>query len=189
MSIIRVTEDLLRQRRNVILASCVIWFFHFGNVSVTSVTYSDIDFKIEGKNSVYIAMWIFYFYSILRFFVYFVEEGWEQFKCSFVVVFDDRCQLSVFKRQNIEYIKNDFTVKNMSLGKGGFKFEPYMNHENNNVIIVSYVDMLPVILASIFTFVFLRTAVTDYVFPFLLAVFVLYNSGFSGWKGSLINII
>ena len=93
-------EGLLRQRRNVIIASCVILFFHFGNITITSLTYSDIDFKVDGKNTVYIAIWLFYIYAVLRFYVYFLEDGWMPFKYSLVKIFDESCSEKLLKSFN-----------------------------------------------------------------------------------------
>lgn len=182
----RLSDDMLRQRRNLIIASCLIWFFHFGNVTVTSITYSDIDFNIGSRNSVYIALWVFYTYSVLRFFVYFMEEGLAEFKNSFVLVFSDVCQDSLTRKLDL---KCNFTVSEMKLTKKGFSFQTYGAELENNELVVSYIMMIPVLIKTIFIFLFFRTAITDYLFPFMLAVFVFLDSGLSDWNGSILKII
>jgi len=182
-------HDMLRQRKNVIIASCVIWFFHFANVSISSITYSDIEFKIDDKSSVYVVLWVFYVYAILRFFVYFVEDGWGALKFSFIKVLDESCYKRIqheakgfFEDGNPD---TTFTFSELSIGSNGFGFKLI----NNDVVNVSCEKIIPCVLKGLVVFMFLRTALTDYVFPFLIALFVLWNSGFSDWNGALINIL
>lgn len=189
-----MSEDLLRQRRNVIIASCLLWFFHFGNVTVNSVSYSDIDFNIGDKNSVYLALWVFYFYAMLRFFVYFSEDGWSALKFSFIKILDESCinriSCEISAKCNGEIINNmGITIGESSVSKKGFEFVYMKENKEEEVVLVPHRKMLPSLLKGVLVFVFLRTALTDYAFPFLVSAYVLWNTGFSEWPGSLINIM
>lgn len=189
-----MSEDLLRQRRNVIIASCMVWFFHFGNVSINSISYSDIEFQINEKASLYFALWLFYFYAILRFFVYFMEEGWDALKFSFIKSIDESCIQKIIYIVSSKSSDENVNALGLSLSdacisRSGYKFLYKDNQNEESEISISYLVLIPYMLRGIGIFIFFRTALTDYVFPFIIAAYVFVHSGFSKWPGSLINLL
>jgi len=178
-----MTEDFIRQRRNLIIASCIIWLFHFGNVTINTVTYSDIEIRFGNKDALYTALWIYYFYALFRFFVYFVEDGWEAFIFSFQKVLDESLHSGFFKVVESDNY-NNLSCCEMKLEKTALNFKT-----DTGNLKISYFKIFPAIVLSFLKFIFLRMAITDYIFPLLLSIYVLVNSGMSAWDGSLIKML
>lgn len=187
-------EGLIRQRRNLIIASCLVWFFQLGNVTVTTVTYSDIALHIGDRNSVYLAIWVFYFYSLQRFFVYFVEDGWGDFVFAFRKAIDEACLAKVESSLRVmlggeSLPTNDCLMISESRVSGLTLVFAVQTEDENIELKVSVARLISCFIKGGVIFLFFRAAVTDYIFPFLLAFYVLFVPGLSNWPGSLINIL
>ncbi|MCK4837309.1 MAG: hypothetical protein KAS94_00825 [Desulfobulbaceae bacterium] len=69
-----MTEDLRRQRRNLLVVSITIIFLRFGGVTISKVALLGTEFSFQNIQALYAAIWLAYFYFLLRFYQYFMQE-------------------------------------------------------------------------------------------------------------------
>ena len=70
-----MTPDLLRQRRNLLVYSFLLWFKKFAGITVGNVTVFGTSFTLERTDAIDVALRVLWIYSLVRFIVYFREDG------------------------------------------------------------------------------------------------------------------
>ena len=192
-----MSSDLLRQRRNVIVLSSILWFLKYAKIEITKFSIFGIEFSsFKNPDSVYLALWIAWIYFAVRYYQSFVQEGLPNFKAVYAQILDDKSidKISILVKekfpQNMRKDVNYSTLKKWnwvysgqvdtgSNGMGGYNTK---NFEMN----ISKMKLFPEILYSCFYIFLNRTAFTDYLLPVIIATFVFIYC-FHGWDGSMIN--
>lgn len=80
-----MTEDLIhegfvRQRRNLITISLVLFFVQFGEVTIQEIKAVETTLLINHPNAVTWALWVAFFYWLYRYYVYFHDVGDKGFR-------------------------------------------------------------------------------------------------------------
>lgn len=70
-----MTDDLRRQRRNLLVYSFLLWFKKFAGITVGNVMVLGTSFTFERTDAIDIAIWVLWVYSLVRFIEYFREDG------------------------------------------------------------------------------------------------------------------
>ena len=70
-----MTDDLRRQRRNLLVASVVLCFAKLAGLSVTGVSILGTSFDLANPGAIGVALWIFWVYAVIRYAQYFREDG------------------------------------------------------------------------------------------------------------------
>lgn len=65
-----MNSDLLRQRRNILIISCILILFDFANVTIGRVTLLGTQFIIGRPEVIEQVTWLFWAYSLLRYYQY-----------------------------------------------------------------------------------------------------------------------
>ena len=200
-SIPKMSEGLFRQRRNLILTSLTIIFLRYGEVTIEKFGTSALDLKFQNLNAIFVALWVVFFYFLVRYYQYLRQEPDLGIKSAFWAKVDARClnkltedaksrfatvlmsparlefQLSSFKRTSVFLWSGSVTTKRTGSG------EP-MNSEYT----VNVLHFWPDFTVAACHVALNRSAITDYVLPFLLALSALLYGWSGNWPGTFCNV-
>lgn len=73
-----MTEGLLRQRRNLLIASIAVILFYIGNIQITEISLLGTKILLKNEVAVHVSLWILYIYFFYRYTIYYVEEPLER---------------------------------------------------------------------------------------------------------------
>lgn len=74
----KLSEGVVRQRRNLIIISGVLVMLKFGKVEITKLSVASIEFNFGNPEAMYIALWAMYIYFFIRYIQYVVEDSWDE---------------------------------------------------------------------------------------------------------------
>lgn len=192
-----MSSDLLRQRRNLMVFSSILWFLKYAEIEITKFSIFGIEFSsFRNPNSVYIALWIAWIYFAVRYYQYFVQEGFPSFKAVFVQILENKSidKIDIIVKEKFPLnMRKDVTYSilkkwnwvysgQIDIGSDGMGGNNIKNFE----LKISKWKLFPEILYSLFYVFFNRSAFTDYFLPILIAMIVLIYC-FKGWEGSITN--
>ena len=189
-------EGLLRQRRNLIITSVILWFLKYGKVSLSKISIAGFDIAFENPNVLTLSLWLAFAYFYFRYYQYFVEEG--------LIFFQDK-----LTRAKIELLlpllRDQAQAQHPTLifDENALRYDSYMrdnrmlrgasnNQHSSTTLVDVQVPWLKYTYRTILALLkttFRSSAVTDYLLPFALADFVLYYCGLPDWGGSYIKLI
>ena len=90
-SIKPMSSDLLRQRRNLMIFSSILWFLKYAEIEITKFSILGIEFSsFKNPNSVYVAIWIAWIYFAVRYYQYFLQEGFPNLKNVYAQVLENK---------------------------------------------------------------------------------------------------
>ena len=70
-----MTDDLRRQRRNLLVVSGLLGFKKLAGLTVGSVSVLGTSFDLARPDAIGVALWVLWFYALVRFAQYFREDG------------------------------------------------------------------------------------------------------------------
>ncbi|WP_193164098.1 hypothetical protein [Microbulbifer hainanensis] len=195
-----MSDGLLRQRRNLILISSLLIFLRFSKVEISKLSFLGVEFgSFENPSAIYVALWIVWGYFLIRYYQYFMQEGFNESVVKFSEALSEKSRRVIKAAVDKDYPDNTggevdfFLLKNwmwiyhgqesngIPSGHDGHRLENFHFRFQRRKLV------RPVIM-SIYTTVVNRSAFTDYYMPLLIAVFALAY-GFSGWDGSLVGAL
>lgn len=195
-----MTDGFIRQRRNIFIASTVVVFLRFGGVSVEKVSLLGTELHFDNIQALYAAVWVFFIYAFIRYYQYYQQENnkgissvfWGKMNALCVFKLRNR---AVFEFPSCEKYGGDFQFSELKR-VGIFKREGGVivdQDESGKIFSEKYeVNILSFTREYFLSFVHLNinaSPVTDYILPFIFAVFS-FAYGVSGeWQGSLVSII
>lgn len=186
-----MSEGLSRQRRNLISISCVLIFLKFAGVEIDKLSFLGLDFgKVGNPSALYLAIWIFYFYLLVRYYQYFIQEGNQRLEQYYYDCLESYVQKHCEKLAlEISPVANYFPKQIVAIEKDEWNFRvTYQNgrDEMGGTIIEAETIIFPKIKRRLFKIksilnICINTSVfSDYIFPFILALGALiycYNGG------------
>lgn len=195
-----MTETLLRQRRNLILVGFIILLLSFGDVDIKKVSALGIEFDFKTNlKIIYVCIWLVWFYFLYRYIVYFSFEGFEKFKKIKDLTFEEsinpnikRYIYSIYDELNEGCAFSYGSILNSGMicyGQAYIQRKDEDNNETKDLINfeIDFNNKKIVYLwrfMAMLKFVFLKPAITDYIFPFFFSFFVLIVGVLSKWPGN-----
>lgn len=195
-----MTDGLLRQRRNLFATSIVIIFLRFGGVQIEKVALLGTELSFDNIEALYAGIWVAFLYFLIRYYQYFRQEPNLKIAKEFWAEMNIRSSA----RLRVEAIKQHPASENYG---GEFQFSELKKisafirqgtivgrqDEYGSHALVSYsTDIrkyVPQLLLAGIHVVAHTSMITDYLLPFLVALFALLY-GFTGcWEGSLWNVL
>lgn len=189
-----MSPDLLRQRRNIIAISCILIFAKYSKIEIAKFSILGIQFSsFDNPEAIFLALWVIWVYFSIRYYQYFIQEGFPKFKDSYsqilnadsikkidsiVLDFEPNCTRLGVPYSTLkawEWIYSGQIQKDDGLG--GFACE-------NFKLPISKRQLYGTIIKSFLKVCINRSSFTDYIFPVVLA-FVTFVYCFVGWQGSL----
>lgn len=166
-------NDLLRQRRNLILVSSGLLLFDFAKVTVLKVSILGTELLIGDANVLAIFAWVLWGYFLLRYYQYLRIETTLGIIKDFESLFQGRGRAYVFKK-----INRDSLTGSIDFTREGLRWHYTVNDYNPGVGTYQVIDrgLLPRAkatwwLVKSFLYVAFNTPkVTDHILPFLLAI-------------------
>ncbi len=187
-------EGLLRQRRNLMIASILLWIMKYGGVTFSKVSFVGFDIAFKNSNALILAIWIAFAYFLFRYYQYFSDEGVKNLQSVFSQAIQNKCApiiRSLVEEKfpashapfgyRYDFLKqNAWIYKGNTLNNGGHNSTPFE-------LPIARWKLWKGIMSAIMDSVFRNSVVTDYLLPLVVACFVLYYCGVDDWKGSFLN--
>lgn len=188
-----MSNDLLRQRRNLLVISLLICFVDYAQVELGKLSIFGIEYSQFGRpHAVIYALWVGFFYFLIRYGQYFYQEGRQKLASSFVSTLDEKAA-SRIKELVLEEHPSDFREDCSFHVLQRWKWIYHgqekvgtdeMGHDkiNNFEMYISPLKLWREVVASIFSVTFAKSAVTDYLLPFVVALFTVVYAGSEAWQ-------
>ena len=198
-SLTPMSEGLTRQRRNLFVLSAMIWFLNYGGVKIERLGVLGFEFQyITNLSAIYLSLWLAWGYFVLRYYQYFMQEGVPKLFGDFLEILDELSTPRIKELVLVEHpkdIREDCNFQ--TLRYWGWKYHGQAMTGKNELgeeTLENFEMDVPAkllwreILSSVLIVTLNRSAVTDYVLPILLALYVLTTS-FAGWPGGVCELI
>ena len=196
---VQLTEGILRQRRNLITACVFLWIMKYGDITFTKMSFAGSDIIFGNPNALVTAIWIFFSYSLYRYYQYFSDEGVTNLSGTFDSALEKYC------RPIIEDISNKLNSRFQpdgayrTLKRNGWIYvwtrdEPYdptsqTAPQTRGEVKITRWMLRTGILKAYLDSIFRNSVVTDFLLPFALAGFVIYYCGSDNWNGSFMRLL
>lgn len=191
-----MSSDLLRQRRNLMVLSAIFLFMKFAQIEIHKFSIVGIEFNsFKNPNTFFLALWIAWIYFSVRYYQYFVQEGFPYFKEIFYAILDEKSTQKINAIVEKQYPLN--TRKNVSytiLKQWNWVYSGQFDSCKNGVygidirnfeMPISKWQLFPEILSSISCIMLNRSAFTDYFLPIIIAI-ITFCYCCSGWDGGIL---
>jgi hypothetical protein len=193
-----MSSDLLRQRRNLMIFSSILWFLKYSQIEISKFSLFGVEFShFENPSSVFLVIWICWIYFCIRYYQYFAQEGIPKLLKSITHSIDTKCGPKVQKIVKEKYPtekSGDFRVSTIRKNDWIYSgLEPKgsngmgSNHYNKFEMKIPRLTLFPEILKSIISILMNQSVITDYLLPIIMAIAVLIYC-FGGWVGGILNI-
>ncbi|WP_096086293.1 hypothetical protein [Agaribacterium haliotis] len=189
-----MTESFLRQRRNLFVVSGIFLFCYFAKVDVSQLTIIGVSFEGFGNpEAVYLFLWIGLGYFFYRFSIYFYEDEFQKFK----EYFEREMELSVNPRL-LRLVSEKYCDLNENclhsykfMKKQGWllKYQIYVGEEERRTVesvetSVRRTEIWKYEVAGLARFLLFTPAITNYILPAVVTIYVFWLCGFSNWSGA-----
>ena len=177
--------------------SAILWFLKFAEIEIEKFSIVGIEFSsFKNPYSLFIALWIAWIYFAIRYYQYFLQEGYPSFKDVFCKILDKKSEKKIDK-----LVKKDFPLNQREhvtyriLKKWDWVFfgEIYKGEDGTDrskietfKLRIARRKLFPQIINSFFHVIFNRSAFTDYFLPIIFAIIALFYC-FYGWDGSFVT--
>jgi hypothetical protein len=195
-----MTENFLRQRRNLFILNGLVLFSFYAKVKIAKFTFAGISFSEFGNpETVYYFIWTILIYFFYRFTLYFIQDEYSGCKNMWYKKMEETVgkklkKLVAKQEENVnpgsflsyyQFKQNNWVIKYQDGGTtnslGEFK---HSNHE----LKVSRTEIVWSQISAITKFCLFTPALTNYLLPITLSLYVFFFVGFSSWEGSLLSI-
>lgn len=196
-----MTDDFLRQRRNLFILNGILLFSYLAKVEVSKLTFVGISFSGFGNaNVIYDFLWIVWGYFLYRFTVYFMENEIDKFLTFWRRELEIKVNPKLYeiaKLRNSEL--NDacgFSYQSMKSSDWNLHYQAYSNGDEsvdftkkveNVVLPIKRRKIIVSEISGIIRFVIVTPAVTNYILPLIISFYVFFVAGLSNWEGALIK--
>ena len=198
-----MTEDLRRQRRNLIVISFILCFMKFGGIVIAKTTIFGTEIKFSNISAIFFALWLMWLYFSVRYYQYFMQEGLTKIRVSLSDILTDKCRSKIAtivlaehpnvqgsSSQTFDYnvLKKDRWYSIIFIGQESIEEGVYDETEEFKMNISLWV-LWKEVLKSYYNVFVNQSVMTDYVFPGIFAVFTLIYCNLDIWEGQIINLI
>ncbi len=197
-----MSNDFLRQRRNLIIVCCILIFLKFSKVQISNFGILGVEFSsFNNPESIYLAIWVGWIYFVIRYYQYFSQEGLQNFKRELSKIIELK-SIPLIKSM-ISKVQPKIVDRNVSyqiLQSWNWKYSGDIDNDKNESGNITGINIerfeydlpqsrfYPMLIRSFVHIIVNRSAFSDYIFPIFLALFAaIYCS--VGWAGSLPKVI
>jgi len=195
-----MSENLLRQRRNLFVTCVLLWVMKYGGVKFTKFSLAGFDVHFDHPEALILCVWIAYGYFLYRYYQYFSGEGVDKLRSVFSAAMEKYCE-PIIKAivKNKHPHSNDATLYSFALlrmNKWVYRGQDLVPEQDGSirsaepfVFLVHKRSLAGPTFRAVSDSVLRNSVVTDYLLPFILAAFILYYCGSANWPGSLFSFI
>ena len=195
-----MSEGLLRQRRNLIITSVLLWFLKYGGVRFHKFSLAGFDVELANPEVLTMAIWIAFAYFLYRYYQYFAAEGVSKLQHEFSQSLSIRCTPIIEREVKAAYPRivdeghhhlntvkqNAWVFRGQQVVIGPDGKTPFAELVE---LRISKWSLRRGIALAVAGSTFRSSVVTDYLLPFALAGFVLWYCGGADWSGSFLNLL
>lgn len=198
-----MSEGLRRQRRNLILISCVLCFMKYGGINITKTTVLGTEIQFSNSLAIFLGLWVIWIYFLVRYYQYFMQEAVRKIIDSFKKTLEIKCgpiikKIVTSQHPVLEGSSDPFDYN--SIPRKTWKVLTFSGTEIVKVkdkdyyhrpvfqMDISLWKLRRGILNSYLSLIFNKSLITDYVFPILFAIFTFIYCNIGNWPGNLRNI-
>jgi hypothetical protein len=202
MEVRKMEEGLLRQRRNLMVMCCLLFLLSASGATLEKVGLAGFEMKFTRPAAIFFSLWLVFVYYIYRYYVYFVATGASRLLGQFRDASLKNLQARLFQTAQRDHGFGISLEANLNwqtawapkltllighpavqdpLGQPIQKKEQYELH-------LSRAKRLLVLSRVWLKILWNDTVVTDYAFPFVLAIFTLLYASNRDWQGSFSRI-
>lgn len=196
---ISMSEDLRRQRRNLLVSSLILCFMKYGGITINKISVLGVEIVLTNVSVIYLSLWLVWFYFSFRYYQYFMQEGVNKIKGSFIDVMNNKCKVRLkkivssahpnFYRNNQQFDYNILCMKKpnwytiLFLGHEGTQNNEPSGFKMNIKMWLLWKE----IFSSCSHMVINKSVISDYLFPIIFAVFAVIYCNISEWPGQITN--
>lgn len=190
-----MTGNFLRQRRNLFIINGILLFSCLAKVNISKLTVAGLSFEsFNNPSIIYLFLWFIWIYFLYRYSIFFIEEEYKSLtkfwkreinrytteKLSHIA--ETSCQHD-YLANGCDYYsmkRKEWTLYFQESYDDGCQGQKVINRK----ISITLSDMAFPMLKGFTRFCIATPAVTNYLFPFLLNIFVLWISISTSWEGA-----
>ena len=195
-----MTDGLLRQRRNLIIACVLLWTMKYGGITISKILLAGFEVHLQRPEAIIQAIWIAFAYFLYRYYQYFSSEGVSKLKEVVAQKLNERCEPIIKRRVKSAHPYNNdavlYAYDVLKTNRWIYHGQDHIPDDDGKIYRTTTFDFeitrisLAVPMAkAISDSLFRNSVATDYIFPFALAAFVLFYCGQADWQGSFLNFI
>ena len=197
-----MTEDLRRQRRNLMVVSFILCFMKYGGIVITKTTLFGTEIQFANISAIYLALWLIWLYFCMRYYQYFMQEGVWKIRFSLNDMLTEKCRGKIKSlvtakhpdaqgsSQMFDYniLKKVNWYSILFIGQEPIKNDVYDQSKKFEMNIPIWL-LWKEIMKSYYHVFFNQSIMTDYVFPVLFALFTFTYCNLGNWDGKILNLI
>lgn len=196
-----MTDGLLRQRRNLMVTSLIIILLSFGGVRIEEVGALGTKLIFQRKDALYLGIWVIYAYFFFRYYQYVREEPdlgiskayWAKVnaltfmrlrKAAVMQLSLEETQLAgEFQFSGLERKSRVIRTGEVVSGRDPYGQPTYSHYE------VNVLRFIPAFVWASVHVILNRSAITDYVLPFVVGIAAAAMGASSSWEGALSKLV
>lgn len=199
-----MSEDLRRQRRNLLAASCILCFMKFGGIRITKTTILGTEVEFSQSSAIFVGLWLIWLYFGIRYYQYFMEEGVGKIISRVVHVLNDKCN-PIIQRIISEKYSGHVQAQGSELHysniiKEKVRFNTYLfkgfdwerrddfGSPTEFELEIKHSRLLRGVISSVFSIFTNYAVMMDYLFPIIFAIFTLAYCNHGNWPGSFLSL-
>ena len=180
-----MSEDLRRQRRNLMAISFLIWFLKFCGIKIVKISVLGAQAEIGNPEGIIIAIWIIWFYFLIRYYQYYRHEGLKSLRQAWIISHEgpyNKKLNDLVKEKYSEIDSQRLNLKYTNLEKDGLFKKKYFARESsafqgkNIEFSINEWKLWNEKLKTVLDFIRNRTQFMDYLLPFIISLTVLIYS-------------
>ena len=194
-----MSEDLRRQRRNLILTCFVLCFMKYGGIQITKTSVLGAEVQFNNASAIFFGIWLIWIYFVIRYYQYFMQEGLRKIYFSWLTIATEKIKpilKSIVKSEHPTVQETDqlFDYNILILKKHDWKYiifngnEPLNGRFEDFEMMISLWKLRIGIIKSLGYMIFNKSVITDYLFPILFALFTVVYCNLGDWPGTLIRV-
>ena len=186
-----MSDDLRRQRRNVILVTVIVWFLKYGDVSITRLGILGIELSLNEPSAIYGALWITWGYFIIRYYQYFRQEAMAVIRKTWKDITNRHCSptLSAIIHADPRYESRGMVIQYSHTKRVGFMTRRFGKSGGKYFLDIPFRAYWKTWIAATYQFVLNRSVLMDFVFPWVLAAGVFLYANLGDWQGGLLALV
>jgi hypothetical protein len=195
-------EGLLRQRRNLMVTCCLLFLLSASGATLDKVGLAGFEMKFHRPAAIFLSLWLAFAYYLYRYYVYFSISGRsklaEKFREAALQNLQNRLyQAAMRKHGDRTSIESSLSWQSawapkltilIALPSAQDEVGQPIYEKQDFHLDLPRTSRLLVLTPHWLRILFNDTVVTDYAFPFLLAIFTLLYAGSHDWLGSFSRI-
>ncbi len=196
-----MSEGIRRQRRSLIITSLILSFMKYGGITIKKISVLGVEILLSNISALYVFIWLIWFYFLIRYYQYFMQEGVPKMTISFQTMLTEICRAKIKALVKAEHPRVQGSSQQFDyniLKKSNWYTINYVGQELKEADVynasnpfemdIKLWSLWKEILISYYQVFVNKSVMTDYILPLLIAAFAFIYSNLGNWPGNIFNI-